>query len=267
MPYWSSVLDRSDIGISTGAYAGLPLASALLRIAELAASAEVCSWGYHSLLELENRQAIASMGLPFSVHGPFTHEGLGSRFRSKRRAAVDLHRRHMAVAAELGATCYVLHPDLQRRQKPRRPSVALALQRSFEEFRGLGDEIGLRILVENMMYTQRSHFSAPGDLDLQGLDVTLDVGHAAMTGTLNEWLTDPKATIRHVHLHDNHGPGFGDLHQALGTGVIDVAPALAATRAAGATIVLEHVSDRAVLASLAYLRAQGHLPGDDEEAR
>ena len=220
------MLDRSDIGISTGAYAALPLAEALARIAEIAPSAEVCSWGRHSLLESENARAVTAGGLPFTVHGPFTHDGLGSRLRSKRRAAVDLHRRHLWAAAELGATLYVVHPDLQRRKRPWSPRVAARLERSFAELRALQDELGVTVVVENMPFRGRSHFTAPGDLDLQGLSLAFDVGHAAIAGTLDAWLADPRGTVRHVHLHDNHGLHGHDLHHSLGTGVVDVAPAL-----------------------------------------
>lgn len=251
------MLDHSDIGISTGAYGEFPLAAALLRIAELAPSAEVCSWGLHSLLEPRNARAVATMGLPFSVHGPFTHDGLGSRHEAERRAAIELHRRHMSVAAQLGATLYVVHPDLRRRNKPRNPKVVAALERSFEELRGLQDELGLSVVVENMAFNGRSHYTAPGDLDLQGLGLALDVGHAAIAGTLAAWLTDPRATLRHVHLHDNQGYATGDLHQSLGTGVVDAAPAVSAARAAGVTIVLEHIREADVLSSLEHLRTRG----------
>ncbi len=91
------------------------------------------------------------------------------------------------------------------------------------------------------------------------MGLALDVGHAAIAGTLSDWLADPHATLRHVHLHDNLGPAGGDLHMALGAGVIDAAPALAAARAAGATIVLEHIREADVLASLEHLRARGLL--------
>jgi sugar phosphate isomerase/epimerase len=237
----------------------LSLSAALLRIAEIAPAAEICSWGLHSLLEPVNARAVDLSGLSFTVHAPFTHDTLGSRSSARRRAAIDLHERHMAASAALGARCYVIHPDLQRRQKPRSPRTAAALERSFEELRRLQDEYELRVLVENMPFLKRSHFLAPGDLDLPGLGCTLDVGHAAITGTLNAWLASPPSTITHMHLHDNQGPYNGDLHQALGSGIVDAAPAIAVAQAAGVTVVLEHIDEAAVLASLEHLRGRGLL--------
>lgn len=254
------VLEYSDIGISTGAYAALPLAAALLRIAELAPSAEICSWGLHSLLQPYNTRAVSTIGLPFTVHGPLVHDGIGSRSRAKHRAAIELHRRHMSAAAELGATVYVVHPDLQPRQMPWNPRVAAALERSFDELRLLQEELRLTVVVENLPFARRSHYTAPGDLDLQGLGLALDVGHATVTGTLAAWLADSRVPIRHLHLHDNLGRAAGDLHQALGSGVVDAAPALTAARAAGASIVLEHIREADVIASLEHLRRRGLLP-------
>jgi sugar phosphate isomerase/epimerase len=253
------VLDYSHIAISSGAYSGLSLAAALQRIAEIAPAAEICSWGLHSLLEPVNARAVDLSGLPFTVHAPFTHDLLGSRSASRRRTAINLHERHIAASAALGARGYVIHPDLQRRQKPRSPRTAAALERSFRELRRLQDEYELRVLVENMPFFKRSHFIAPDDLDLQGLGFTLDVGHAAITGTLSDWLATPPGTITHMHLHDNQGPFHGDLHQALGSGIVDAAPALAVAQASGATVVLEHIDEAAVLASLDHVLTRGLL--------
>jgi sugar phosphate isomerase/epimerase len=247
------VLDISDIGISTGAYAELPLAAALGRIAELARAAEVFSYGHHSLLEPGNALAVAASGLPFSVHGPFTHFEFATTSDGKHRAAVNLHRRHMEVAADLGAFLYIVHPDLHRRPRPWNPKIAAALERSFDELRRLQDELGLAVAVENMPLAEHSHFTKPGDLDLRGLGLVLDTGHAALTGTLAEWLDDPQASLRHVHLHDNSGLGDHDRHQPVGSGVVDAGPVLAAARAAGATIALELTNEADVLASLDYL--------------
>lgn len=248
---------RSDIGVSTGAFARLSLGEALSHIAQVAASAEVCSWGLHSLLEPQNARSLEAARLPFTVHGPFTHDGIGSRLRSKRRAAVDLHRRHLAVAAELKAGLYVVHPDQRPHKRKWSRGTAAALERSFAELRGLQDEFGVTVVVENMPFVGHSHFTAPGDLDLQGLNLVLDVGHAAIAGTLDAWLADPRATVRHVHLHDNHGRHGYDLHRPLGTGIVDAAPALALARAAGATVVLEHIVPADVHASLEHLHARG----------
>jgi sugar phosphate isomerase/epimerase len=245
-----------DISVSTSAYARVPLAAALLRIAELAPAAEIRSFGAHTLLERDNVRAAAAAGLRLSVHGPILRDGLGSPDEPTRRADLELHRRHLAIAAELGATIYVAHPDWTPEPRPRDPAVAAALERSFVDLLALQKETGVPIVIENMPGAACSHFTAPGDLDLQGLGLLLDVGHAAISGTLDAWLADPRAPLRHMHLHDNHGPDDSDdPHLPLGTGVVNVAAAMAAARAAGASVVLELNTEADVIASLERLRA------------
>ena len=252
----------SDIGISTGAYQHLSLGAALLRIAELSSWAEILSYGPHSLTDPVNARVVELAGLPFSVHGPFAHFEFGSRSSSKHRAAMELHRRHIWTAAELGAGLYVVHPDLHRRPRAYNKRIVATLEHAFEEFAELEAEVGLPLAIENLPFFGHTHFVAPGDLDLKGLGVALDVGHAAVTGTLADWLAQTNFELRHVHLHDNLGESGSDTHHPLGTGVVDAAEVLAVARAAGATVVLEHTSEDEVLKSLAHLEALGLLRQD-----
>ena len=249
-----------DIAISTGAYAHLPLAAALFTIRELARAAEVTSYREHSLLDPDNARAAAASGLPLSVHGPFFRVDLGSPDERRRRAGVELHRRHLKVAAALGATTYLVHPDRQKRPGPRRPEVVAALQRSLCELRELQEQTGVPVVLENMPVPGLSHFVAPGDLDLCGLGVGLDVGHALVSGTLGAWLATPQPP-RHVHLHDNHGKPGGDEHLPLGAGTLDVEAVMTAVRRWNVPrVVIEHKEPLDVEASLAYLAARGLAP-------
>lgn len=244
------------MGISSGAYGGLSLGAALARIATRAPAAEVRSFDAHSLLEPENRAAAADAGLRLTVHGPFRGVELGSLDGAERRRAIAAHRRHLRAAADAGAALYIVHPDYHPDPRPRERAVATALMRSFEDLYGLQAEYGLDIVAENMPGAGCSHFTAPGDLDLQGLGLLLDVGHAAISGALEAFLADPRAPLRHVHLHDNHGPrDLADPHRALGTGVVDVPVVLAAAGAAGASLVLEVDCEADVAASERHLQA------------
>jgi len=247
----------ADIGISTGAYANFSLAAALLRIAEIAPAAEILSMGMHSLLDAANARVVELAGLPFSVHGPFMHFEYGSRSGRDHRKALEAHRRQLAVAAELGARVYVVHPDLQRRWRGWDLRVVRTLESSFEELARLQEEYGVTIAVENLPFVRHTHFRAPGDLDLKGLGLSLDVGHAAVTGTLEQWLQTGHYRLVHVHLHDNEGHVGGDQHLPLGRGVIDAAPVLELARAHGATVVLEHKNEADVMESLRHLEERG----------
>ena len=250
----------TDIGISTSAYSELMLPSALEAIADLASSAEIRSFGLHTLLSRRNRAEAQQAGLSYSVHGPFGYTGIWDVDDTVRLGALDEHRRHLEASAEIGALLYVVHPDWGPDIKPRDPAVVAALDRSFETLLVWQDELGVEIVVENMPGTGMSHFTHPGDLDLRGLGLILDVGHASISGCLDEWLDDPRAPLRHLHLHDNHGEGDeDDPHLGLGAGVVDAAAVVAAARAAGASMVLEHASADAVPTSLARLRELGLL--------
>ena len=250
----------SDIGISTSAYAELMLPAALETIADLASAAEIRSFGLHTLLSKRNRAEAQQAGLTYSVHGPFGYTGIWDLDEGKRLQALDEHRRHLEASAEIGALFYVVHPDWRPEVTPRDPAVVAQLDRSFETLLVWQDELGVEIVVENMPGTGMSHFTHPGDLDLRGLGLILDVGHASISGCLEEWLDDPRAPLRHVHVHDNHGEGDDDdPHLGLGAGVVDAAAVMAAARAAGASVVLEHDSPDAVQMSLARLRELGLL--------
>ena len=245
-----------DIGVSTSAYAERLLPAALERIAALAPAAEIRSFGLHTLLSTRNRAEALSWQLTYTVHGPFGSTGIWDLDDGERLKALDEHRRHLEASAEIGALKYVVHPDWHPEVTPRDPAVVRQLGRSFDTLRSWSDELGVEVVVENMPGTGFSHFTHPGDLDLRGLGLILDVGHASITGCLPEWLEHPGAPLRHVHLHDNHGRGDDDdPHMAVGCGVVDVPAVLAAARRAGASVVLEHSTDDDVCKSFAHLRA------------
>lgn len=247
-----------DIGISSSAYSELLLPAALERIAAVAPSAEIRSFGMHTLLSRRNRRAALAAGLPCSVHGPFGYTGLGDVSEAARLEALGEHRRHLEAAAEIGATLYLVHPDWRPDPGPRDPAVVSALERSFDALFALQAETGVAIVVENMPGAGSSHLTAPGDLDLRGLGFALDVGHASISGTLDAFLAAPPPEWLHVHLHSNAGVGdLDDPHLPVGAGVVDAAAVLAAARAAGASVVLELNNAEDVAASLAYLRGRG----------
>jgi sugar phosphate isomerase/epimerase len=249
-----------DIGISTSAYAGDLLPAALEQIAAQAPAAEIRSFGMHTLLSRRNRAEAQKAGLWYSVHGPFGYTGIWDLDEAERLKALDEHRRHIEASAEIGAHLYVVHPDWRTEAGPRDSAVVAQLGRSFETLAGWQQEYGIEILVENMPGAGMSHFTHPGDLDLRGLGLVLDVGHAGISGCLQDWLDDPRARLRHLHVHDNHGENdHDDPHLGLGEGVIDVATVMTVAREARATVMLEHADAPAVRTSLAHLRALGRL--------
>jgi sugar phosphate isomerase/epimerase len=252
-----------DIGLPTDTWFGLPLGAALERVARYASLAEIASVDDHDLLAAANRRAAIESGLRLTVHGPWDDVEPGSARERDRRHALTVHRRHLEAAAEIGAEKYVVHPDYQGCAVRRDARVVDALRRTFAELEDYQRELGVRIVVENMPGVGFSHFGAPGDLELGELGLILDTGHAAICGTLHDFLSQPRAELAHVHLHDNRGPAdAGDPHLPLGRGIVDARAVLRAARAGGATVILEVLDEAAVRESIAHLARRGLLGGD-----
>jgi len=248
-----------DIGLPSQICPELPLVELFERLAPLTSLVEIDSFGMHTVLSPRNRRDAIESGLRLTVHGPYGFDiQPGSRDEAVRRQAVALHRRHIEAAAEIGALLYVAHPDYIEPPGPRDQAAVDALQRTIADLADLQRELGVPIAMENMPGVGSSHFTAPGDLELGELGFVLDCGHAAISGTLDAFLTDPQARLAHVHLHSNFGPtDADDPHRPLGEGVVEAAPVLAVARAAGATVILEHLDEPPALASIAWLEAQG----------
>jgi len=249
-----------DIALPTTAWCDRPLAAALDQVAELAVFADIYSAFDHSLLHAHNREAALASGLRLSVHGPWDGADIGSPDDRRRREAVAVHAAHLAAAAEVGAVVYVVHPDYSRAPRGRDERIREALQRSVADLEVLQAETGVTVTVENLAGADHSHFAAPGDLELGGLGLTLDTGHAAASGSLDAFLREPRARLAHIHLHDHPGTPGEDPHLALGRGIVPVADVISVARDAGATIVLELLLPEDVLASVAFLRATGLVP-------
>ncbi len=258
-----------DIGLPSQIYPDQTLAAAFELLSAHTGLVEIDSFGLHTVLSPLNRRVALASGLRLTVHGPYGFDiEPGSTDEAVRAKAVAQHRRHIEAAAEIGALLYVVHPDYIEPPAPRDPAVIAALQRTITDLAELQRATGLSIAVENVPAVGASHvtapgvgashFTTPGDLDLGELGLVLDCGHAAISGTLDAFLTEPRARLAHVHLHDNHGPtDVDDPHLALGEGVVDVAAVLKCARAAGATVILEHLDEPAALASIAYLESRG----------
>jgi sugar phosphate isomerase/epimerase len=252
-----------DIGVASDAWDQLAIGAALERAAAYATLCEVYSADHNTLLSAQNRRAARESGLRLTVHGPFEELEVGSTSERRRRRAVAEHRRHIEAAADIGALRYVAHPDYSPKPRKRDARVVAALERTLEDLADLQEEFGVAIVVENMPGAGRSHFTAPGDLELGELGLVLDTGHAAITGVLHDFLVAPQARLSHVHLHDNRGPADDhDPHRRLGTGVVNPSHVLAAARAAGATVILELLNEDDVKRSIAYLQAKGLVPAD-----
>ena len=267
-----------DIGLAATAWFDQPLAAVWRTSLPSPVLPRSTAYYNHSLLTAANRRAAVQSGLRLTVHGPWEGADVGHPSEAARKAALAVHRRHLEAAVEVGAAPYCAHPDYSLAPIARSSAVRAALQRSVVELAALQDEYGVEVTLENLMGADHSHFARPGDLDLGELGLALDTGHAAACGALAEFLREPQAQLRHVHLHDNAGPVHGE------TGETAPGPGprrggrrrvWRRLRRAGASTTIEVLTPEGVHASLDYLRrawcrldeADGWLPDRSERRR
>jgi sugar phosphate isomerase/epimerase len=236
------------IGISTWAYQDLSLDEALQRISELSNHAEILCEARHSLMERQNLEAAESFNLNYTVHGLVTDVNIASIYPQLRRESVAVHRQAIEASAGIGASIYVIHPGYTSWGYYRSQAFQ-ALEASIAELSALQEELGIRLAVENMPKSEWLFFHRPG-LDLQGMGLTLDVGHAHTCGTLAEFLGCED--LAHLHLHDNSGKN--DDHLPLGQGKIDFSPVLKTIERMDITAVLEHKTEGSLHESLEALQ-------------
>ena len=239
----------AEIAISTCAYFDLSLSAALRRIAALCDAAEVRCKGPHGLETAVGVRAVADSGLRCSVHAPEEIDIWSADCRV-REAGIAAHERLLEACAAAGAEVYVVHPDYSECGVVARAETRVTLQESFADLHELERIYPVRIVAENMPGLGNSSFVAP-DLDLRGLGLALDVGHAQVSGTLDTFLETSE--IAHAHLHDNLGFGGPDLHLPLGCGCLPPHRLRQVLQRCDGLCVLEHASGADVKVSLGYL--------------
>lgn len=241
------------LAISTWAYLDLPLEQALEKISQLSDRAEILCEGRHSLFRPESLDATSSFSLKYSVHGLIADINVASIYPEFREASVNLHRRALAASAKAGAELYIIHPGYTPWSFCWRDAL-LCLDQSLAELAPLQEELGIRLAVENMPKSDWLFFNRP-DLDLHGMGLVLDVGHANTCGTLADFLDHP--ALAHVHLHDNSGKG--DEHLALGQGCINLRPVLDKIEKRNISATLEQKTEQGILKSLKMLKEWKNL--------
>jgi len=235
------------IGISTWAYLDLPLGEALERISRLSGRAEIICDAGHSLFFSDNLESASSFSLKYTIHGLIADINIASIHPEFREVSVKLDRQEIEAGAAIGAELYIIHPGYAPWSFCWLDALQ-SLDLSLAELAPLQEELGIRLAVENMPKSDWLFFNKP-DLDLHGMSLVLDVGHAQTCGTLPDFLRHP--SLAHVHLHDNSGTA--DEHLALGQGCIDLQKVLETIQKRNITATLEQKTEEAILESLEML--------------
>ena len=236
----------NDVGISTNCVMDLPLESALDTLEPLTNLVEIQCDAHHSLFR--HASVLERFDLRYTIHAPTSDGNIAEPFEPIRRASIDVIRDTAVIADQAGAEKLVIHPGFCLDPADREASFS-ALQTSIRDLGILQEMFSVRFVMENLGSMDCCFFQSPElvrELRAAGLGLTLDVGHANLTGTLDAFL---KEKPDHLHLHDNKG--VFDEHAACGTGTVDFSSVLAS--AGDATLILEVLRLEDVVPSMDYL--------------
>ena len=235
----------NTLGISSNCCLDLPLSDALESLSKHTNFIEILSDGRHSLFDFE--ETAASYSLRYSIHCPVSDGNIAEPNEKIRAASVEVIKDIAEIADRINAEILVLHPGYCLEQKLFSASEA-ALHRSIETLGKLQEDYTVRFAMENMGSLDCLHFRHPAFLETvrdAGLGFCLDVGHAYLNGSLDEFL---QKHPDHLHLHDNDG--ICDLHAACGSEKIDFSKVLSCDAKTG---VIECMNRENTDSSLDYL--------------
>ncbi len=240
-----------NISISTNCAMGLPLEHVLDELEPLTYLVEIQCDANHSLFR--HASILDKFDLRYTIHAPTADGNIAESFEPIRRASIEVIRETADIADSVGAEKLVIHPGFCLDPTILGDSV-FALHKSIQELGVLQDKFSVRFVMENLGSMECCHFQNTElvrELRASGLGLTLDVGHANLTRTLDAFLQEKPD---HIHLHDNKG--IFDEHAACGTGTVDFSKILAAV--GDATLILEVLRFEDVKPSLSYLASLGY---------
>ncbi|MEW6358504.1 MAG: sugar phosphate isomerase/epimerase family protein [Planctomycetota bacterium] len=173
----------------------------------------------------EIRETSERLGIGNSYHAFYYDEwDLG---RQDPAGAAAVLRRQITTAANLGADPMTIHlgsydPNTGRDETMRRVVEAI------EQAAFAAEEKSIVIAVENFTLCHGEFFLGDrtedfdllfGEVSSPAVGLNLDIGHANITGNLEELLTRFGDRLRNIHLHDTDGKTDG--HAPPGEGTVD----------------------------------------------
>ncbi|MXR40820.1 TIM barrel protein [Halobaculum sp. WSA2] len=173
---------------------------------------------------------LAEGDLDLVVHLPFPTD-IGSPYAGVRDGAVATQRRCLDVASDLGAEKAVLHPESSAWEVAwDHEDLRRHIDESVRELDAYGAERGVEICAENLFGGAYTIDTIDGLLAATDVSMTLDTGHARVSGSdaadTAEFVAEHGDRIAHVHLNDTRVPR--DEHLPFGAGNVDFATILGA---------------------------------------
>lgn len=209
------------------------------------------------------RELSSATGIGTTVHLSFVDLNLASVMPAARQNAVERTRRGLEYAAEVGASCGVLHSG--KNLIPFEQAALLARQALNESLSELADP-AVPIALENLVLSDGDLLRDAEQLaeltERHDLGNCLDFGHAHVeatakgTDTIDRYLELMGERLIHLHLHNNSGQSDEHLHTK--EGQLDYAELLAKLPDFSGTACLEIATGEAgVRASVQHLRELG----------
>ena len=202
------------------------------------------------------QDVLRSTGLDFTAHLPFSDLNLASVNQPIWDESIKQMSNAIHLLGEI-TDLVVVHPGHLSPLGAELPDKAwkqniLGMQRLCD----IAREYGITVSIENMpdIYHLLGRFPEEIEGMVQNVDrsnvgITLDVGHANLTKTLDSFL---ELDFKHVHLHDNFGKK--DDHISLGSGNVNWNKVLKRLKSYEGLIVIEARTIREGEESLNWLR-------------
>lgn len=157
-----------------------------------------------------------------TMHGAFLDITLHSSDARIRKISDERMRQSMEIAKVMGIRGVIFHTNFIATfyDEPYRQNW---LNKNIAYFTALAEEYpNIEIYIENMFDLEPDLFVAFGTATghCPTIHLCLDIAHAHLSRVpIEEWLSQARPLIHHVHINDNDGTH--DLHQAVGQGSID----------------------------------------------
>ena len=197
-------------------------------------------WRQNQDLEEETVKEIKRLseehGLKLIVHTPF-YLPTSTILPELKEGVLKNVRKALRLANDVGADRLTIHPGYREMPGPALDISYGALTSNLKDVAALGKEAGVAICLENFDNDDDLLCKEPAELlkvlgAVEGLKVTLDVGHAHTTSTDPEaYFGKVKDRLLDMHVHDNNGKA--DEHAGLGKGNIDFKRLFRACKDAG----------------------------------
>ncbi|MFN3975106.1 MAG: sugar phosphate isomerase/epimerase family protein [Dehalococcoidia bacterium] len=213
--------------------------------------------------------AVQKDGLALSIH--FIHRGvdLGAHEEEARLHFLAQLQETVRLAGRLGARVIVVHLGYVTRPvatedlpTARLEARALALD-TLRRVAPLAEAEGVLLCVENLhlrpnevVQSYREYVDFVLEVGSPAVAITLDFGHAHVSGGVEQAIATLGPMVRHLHIHDNNGQQ--DTHREIGRGTIPFeryVPFLTSFEGIGAFEVRDTDDEEgAVLRSLALMQ-------------